>query len=231
MPISDRIKACRNNAKMSQEKLAELMGVSRQAVTKWEAGQSAPSTENLFKLAEIFGTTVDLLIAPEEEAAPADAEPSDRLDQTEKARRSGRTRRIRMALITAGGYLAIFLFGRIFCSTAADRSVLGFLFGTDPKQSTYLFGWLLSSKLYGVASMISILPAVFGKYRFSFVTLAGFLLGLVFGELFGPNPAGEAYGMGHYGWAIWGAIFALSIVIGIILEKVHRPGSPFVARK
>ena len=61
-----KIKACRQNAGMSQEKVAELVGVSRQAVTKREANQSAPNTENLFKLAEILGTTVDLLLASQE---------------------------------------------------------------------------------------------------------------------------------------------------------------------
>lgn len=62
MTLGKRIKACRQQSGMSQEKVAELVGVSRQAVTKWETNQSAPSTENLFRLADIFGTTVDLLL-------------------------------------------------------------------------------------------------------------------------------------------------------------------------
>ena len=66
MTLGEKIKAQRKRNGLSQEKLAELAGVSRQAVTKWENGQSAPSTENLFRLAEIFGTTVDLLLKPEE---------------------------------------------------------------------------------------------------------------------------------------------------------------------
>ena len=55
MALSDRIKNCRQSAGLSQEKMAELVGVSRQAVTKWETGQTSPSTENLFRLAEILG--------------------------------------------------------------------------------------------------------------------------------------------------------------------------------
>ena len=43
-----------------------MIGVSRQAVTKWERDQSAPNTENLFKLAELFDTTVDILISSNE---------------------------------------------------------------------------------------------------------------------------------------------------------------------
>ena len=46
MALSDRIKNCRQSAGLSQEKMAELVGVSRQAVTKWEAGQTAPSTDD-----------------------------------------------------------------------------------------------------------------------------------------------------------------------------------------
>ena len=73
MTLGEKIKACRQTAGMSQEKVAELVGVSRQAVTKWEANQSAPNTENLFKLAEIFGTTVDFLLASREaENSPAE---------------------------------------------------------------------------------------------------------------------------------------------------------------
>ena len=65
MKLSERIKACRISAGLTQEQVAEAMQVSRQAVTKWENGSSAPSTENLFKLAQLFGTTVDLLLKKE----------------------------------------------------------------------------------------------------------------------------------------------------------------------
>ena len=55
MTLGERIKACRQQAGMSQEKVAELMGISRQAVTKWETNKSAPSTENLFIILPISG--------------------------------------------------------------------------------------------------------------------------------------------------------------------------------
>lgn len=63
MKLYERIKACRLHSGLSQEQVAEALDVSLQAVTKWENGQSAPSTENIFKLAELFGTTVDLLLS------------------------------------------------------------------------------------------------------------------------------------------------------------------------
>lgn len=63
MSLGERIGTHRKNLGLSQEQLAELVGVSRQAVTKWETGQSAPSTEHLLKLAAALGTTVDILLA------------------------------------------------------------------------------------------------------------------------------------------------------------------------
>ena len=56
MVSGERIRTYRQRAGMSQEMAAELVGVSRQAVAKWESGKSAPSTENLFRLAEVLGT-------------------------------------------------------------------------------------------------------------------------------------------------------------------------------
>lgn len=62
MTLGEKIHEFRKQNKYSQEKIAELVGVSRQAVTKWEADQSAPSTENLIKLANIYGISLDEFI-------------------------------------------------------------------------------------------------------------------------------------------------------------------------
>ena len=74
MSLGERIKEQRKKSGLSQEKVAEFVGVSRQAVTKGETGQSAPSTENPFKLAEIFGTTVNMLLASDEDEKSSPAE-------------------------------------------------------------------------------------------------------------------------------------------------------------
>ena len=50
----------------SQEELAELVGVSRQAISKWESGSSIPSTDNLRLLGNLYGVTVDFLLNSEE---------------------------------------------------------------------------------------------------------------------------------------------------------------------
>ena len=62
MTISTTIKEMRVERGWSQEQLAEKLGVSRQAVTKWETGAGAPDIENLAALARIFGVSMDELV-------------------------------------------------------------------------------------------------------------------------------------------------------------------------
>ena len=65
MTLGEKIKKQRTAHGLSQETLAEQMGVSRQAVTKWEADQSAPSSEKLIALAKLFQISLDELIGNE----------------------------------------------------------------------------------------------------------------------------------------------------------------------
>lgn len=227
MSLGERIKEQRKSCGMSQEKVAELVGVSRQAVTKWETGQSAPSTENLFKLAEIFGTTVDILLASDKEQKGSPAEQIYylyKMEEEKKAEnlRARRKKNYLFTLTVLGGYILVYLAGRILRTTGGPTSVIGWLFGTDPNQLSYLYGWLLHQKIFLLAMAASAVTALFGKRCFSSMTLFGFTAGLLLGELCGYNPAGATYGHDHYGWAIWGGIFAFSLVMGAILEKLTK---------
>lgn len=228
MALGERIQACRLSAGMSQEKVAELVGVSRQAVTKWETNRSAPNTENLFKLAEIFGTTVDMLLASGEESKQSQAEQIYRLyKQAAEKEAALKKQKVRKNLLTALlvvlTYLALYLIGRVIWCDMPRSNVIGWLVSVIPSgQHSYLYGWLLSSRLFWGAMGVSAIPALWGKYRFSWVTLLGFVIGFAAGMLFGPNPAGTALGQDHYGWAIWGAIYLVSAAVGIAVEKYQK---------
>ena len=60
MDMSKAIREGRDRLGMSQEALAERLGVSRQAVSKWEMGTSVPSPENRRALSEILGTDLQV---------------------------------------------------------------------------------------------------------------------------------------------------------------------------
>lgn len=65
MDFREKLILLRNSNKLSQEELAEGLGVSRQAVAKWETGKSLPDLGNLIELGRIFGTGIDRLIKEE----------------------------------------------------------------------------------------------------------------------------------------------------------------------
>lgn len=60
--LGEIIKKYRTECKMTQEFVAETLGVSRQAVSKWESGVSDPSTTNLMALAKLFGVTAEEIL-------------------------------------------------------------------------------------------------------------------------------------------------------------------------
>ena len=62
MTIGQKIIRLRNAADISQEQLAETLGVSRQSISKWEMDQALPQIDKVLQLAEIFGVTTDELL-------------------------------------------------------------------------------------------------------------------------------------------------------------------------
>lgn len=76
MKLPEKILYCRKRAGLSQEALAERLGVSRQAVSKWETGEALPETNKLAALAEALGVSVDWLLSEDEPEEPQ-AQPGD----------------------------------------------------------------------------------------------------------------------------------------------------------
>lgn len=62
MTLAPKLKEIRKRFGLSQEQLAEIMNISRQAITKWENDGGLPDINNLQELSKIFGITVDYLL-------------------------------------------------------------------------------------------------------------------------------------------------------------------------
>ena len=62
MNFNEKLVTLRKDSGMSQDALAEKLGVSRQAVSKWELGTAMPETENIIKIAKIFCVETDWLL-------------------------------------------------------------------------------------------------------------------------------------------------------------------------
>lgn len=66
MTIGTKIQKLRKQHGLSQEQLAETLGVSRQAVSKWEAEQSVPDIDKIVLICDYFGVTTDYILRNEE---------------------------------------------------------------------------------------------------------------------------------------------------------------------
>ena len=94
MELKDKLAELRNKKGLSQIAAAEALNVSRQAISRWETGASAPSTENLIELSRLYGVSMDELVnggesgRAENEAESAASAPPRRI-----------SRRLRLAVI------------------------------------------------------------------------------------------------------------------------------------
>ena len=89
--LANQIRKMRTNRGITQEKLAEDMNVSRQAVAKWESGEAIPELEKLLQLADIFQVTLDEMVRGERHCTgePAGPWPNDQRELVEFLLRAG----------------------------------------------------------------------------------------------------------------------------------------------
>ena len=110
MKLCDKILKLRTERGLSQEALAELVGVSRQSVSKWEGGQSSPDLERLRTLSKIFGVSCDYLL-------------NDELDEPEAAPPSKRDRALLGGALVLLGALCVVLWGLVSLVQGAAAAV------------------------------------------------------------------------------------------------------------
>lgn len=77
MTLADRIQQMRKQKGISQEELADRVGVSRQAVSKWESEQSVPDMDRIILLSDYFEVTTDYLLRGIEPVPPAEEKKAD----------------------------------------------------------------------------------------------------------------------------------------------------------
>ena len=90
---ANRLVELRKKNNLSQEELAEKLGVSRQAVSKWERSEASPDTDNLIALAEIYGMSLDELIFGEKRGGADEEEKKEeeeKKDESEEQNHTGK---------------------------------------------------------------------------------------------------------------------------------------------
>ena len=82
MTFNEKLFSLRRKSGFSQEELAEKLNVSRQAVSRWEMGETMPDAKNLLELSDIFGVSIDYLLRDEMETEKAKKEEKQASAQT-----------------------------------------------------------------------------------------------------------------------------------------------------
>lgn len=129
--IGERIQTLRKAGGLSQEELAGRTGVSRQAVSKWESGQSMPELDKLLSISELFGVSADYL-----------------LKGTEPEKKGMDSRLGSRVLYVAS---TAFIFIGLFCGFAAwyENQTPAEIFGAMCVQALGLAGYFIGRALSG----------------------------------------------------------------------------------
>lgn len=114
MSLAEKLYELRKSKNLTQDDMAEAIGVSRQAVSKWEMGTGTPSLENLKALSTYFGVSIDSLINGTESEIPAD--PQKETDAANKNQK----RQISKNQIIFSDTLAVVVLGLILVITKTD---------------------------------------------------------------------------------------------------------------
>ena len=126
---------------LSQTEAAEELGVTRQAISKWESGRAFPSMEKLIALSRLYGATVEELTGtkegPEPEGGEAEIEalpehesmdtPEESVPQKHQANCPNKSVQITAGIVCICFGIGIFLWGRLTNSRALAKNLLIFM--------------------------------------------------------------------------------------------------------
>ncbi len=126
MNLGENIKNRREELKLSQEYVAGQLGVSRQAVSKWETGQSEPTASNLIQLAEVFEISLSELTNPQKNVEEQSASEKERHEK--KPNPILRANLIKWAIIFQMAFLlSSVIHIRAYLNDMSDKVYLGLI--------------------------------------------------------------------------------------------------------
>lgn len=179
----DYLKQLRTQNNLSQEKLAEKLGVSRQSISKWEQGYAVPDTDNMFKLSKLYGMSVDAILncgettvtpaaenAEEKETADApvsaginkEPEAKDNNDKTKQHKKKKRS-----WIFAAYPVIAIFVMAALGCINSELWKTSWIFLLTIPLFYTGIFAYEKKNLLIFCYPVVVLIIFLLGGFYFS----------------------------------------------------------------
>lgn len=181
--LADRLVELRKEHKLSQEALAEKLGLSRQSISKWERAEASPDTDNLIALAEVYGITLDQLLGNDEPKVEPQPQPKPQPQSVKKELSENQIK----------GKQNLKKVPLLFLGAIAVYVGLGILLSVVPVINAMWWGgmWTLFLVVFGYAfvsasmmyedrKILSIIFSAIGTtlYATTFFVLTGIFLGL-----------------------------------------------------
>lgn len=155
--LGARIRKLRIGQGLSQEMLAEMLDVSRQAVAKWERGTSLPSTANLLALSRIFGCSVSELTGTPQESDPAGHNTSGGQAQAARTCKGAHHPAVfvgAVVLILAGLACLAAAIGTLLVCLVTPAASVGVIGSADGPTSIWVAGPDISGVIFSIAALI-----------------------------------------------------------------------------
>ena len=163
MTIGNRIATLRKNLQLSQEEMADKLGVSRQAVSKWETDASAPDAFNLIALSELLNASVENIVTGKIENKTTNNQSNETLKNLS----------IFGYILAIGGIIMSFIgmfLHFIWCIIGAFIVATGFIFGNcNFNRNSSFTAYPLTLYNYKYLKVIEILSLFY--FKFDFFTL------------------------------------------------------------
>ena len=112
MALSEKLYALRKKGGLSQEQLAEQLGVSRQAISKWESGKAVPESDTLVSISNFFNVSLDYLMK-EDDLAESEPGFSKNDGQSVANTGTGKEMRILGMVFCIGGIVCLIIWGLV----------------------------------------------------------------------------------------------------------------------
>lgn len=149
MSIGNRIITLRKEQQLSQEEIADKIGVSRQSVSKWETDACAPDAYNLIALANVLNTSVEYIVTGEKSA--------ETKAQTKKESGEVSNLAILGFILLVGGFIMAFIgmfLHEIWCIIGAYIAVAGIIFALVRKKKTFCIVFSIMAVLIVVTVLL-----------------------------------------------------------------------------
>ncbi len=162
MKLNEKIQLLRKQKGWTQEKLADELTVSRQALSKWELGTAIPDTQNILRLSKLFGVSTDYLL-DEDYSMPEEMQQRER--RQDKPAESKLTRKTKQ-LINDKGYVALYMLaGKQFVAVLGTAFIcygyISHLASFEPKWWTYPIQALYLPIAGAIGFVISLVMTIF----------------------------------------------------------------------